>query len=72
MGAVFKNPLIFSYTSEDEKKYRQSLVAYLNAHLADKYIESELMVESNSHVVYKVVEESNKKHVVLKFFRKSE
>ena len=69
MGIVFKNPLIFSYTSEDEKKYRQSLVDYLNKNFTDKYSESELMVESNSHVVYKVTEKNNNKKTVLKFFR---
>ncbi len=68
--AIFKNPIIFDYTSEDEKLYRQSLANYLNAHFTDTYNQAELLVESNSHVVYKVCSAADKKPSVLKFFSK--
>lgn len=67
---VFQNPHVFDYTSEDEKQYRQNLVSYLNAHWTSMYTQAELLVESNSHVVYKVFNTVDKKTSVLKFFRK--
>ncbi len=69
-ATVFQNPNFFDYTSEDEKQYRQNLMDYLNAHWTNTYSKAELLVESNSHVVYKVFSTADKKPSVLKFFRK--
>ncbi len=50
---MFKTPIIFNYTSKEEKEYRRSLATYLNTHWKDEFKSTTLLEQSNSNVVYK-------------------
>lgn len=64
---LFTNPQVHPYTSEDEKVYQRELVEYLNTTLAKKYVSAELLLESNSNIVYKVIERDTNQPSILKF-----
>jgi Ser/Thr protein kinase RdoA (MazF antagonist) len=68
MTAKFSTPIILDKSTDDEQKYRYSLAKFLNEGWSQNYLQAGLLDQSNSNVVYSVVDASSKKQV-LKFFR---